>query len=475
MITLPNASVAERFRRLLLANQFLNARRLIIGGVLVLSLVLPLIASGDWLLLTIGGMITIAGVLLLLYEPNLGFLAMVVAGLVVPSPYLPGGVNVAVLVVGGLVSLWLLDMLVRQRAIRFVSSRPVRPLLLLILVAIVSFVFGQLPWFNAAQQAPLDAQLGGLSIFILSAATFLMAAQQLREMRWLEYLVWLFLGLSALFVLGWLIPPVGRITGQVFQLGATSNAMFWTWIVALAFSQAVFNHSLGLFRRAMLLGLVATTMYVAFIINYDWKSGWMPPIAAIGAIMASRSWKTVLVIGLLGLPLAVMLSNRAVATDEYSYSTRIDAWIIVLNMVKESPLLGFGPANYYWYTPLFRIRGYAVRFNSHNQYIDIIAQTGLLGLACFLWFMGEMGWLGWSLKDRAPQGFAQAYVYGAIGGVAGMLVAAQLVDWIFPFVYNIGFNGFRSSILAWVFLGGLVSIEHLTARQTQSAPQIALA
>lgn len=473
MITTTNSSTIERLWRNLAASSLFSLRTLIIVGVLGLSLLLPLATSSERLLLFVGALVGLGGVLLLLYEPGLGYLAMVVTGLIVPSPNLPGGINFAVLLTGGLLGLWVLDLVVRQRRIHFVVSRTVRPLFLLILTAILAFVFGQLPWFRAAQQAPLDAQLGGLAIFIFSAGVFLMTAQQIREVRWLEYMVWLFLALGTLFIFGWLVKPLGRITGQLFQLGATANAMFWTWMVALAFSQAVFNRDLRMFWRITLMGVVVITMYVAFVVNYDWKSGWMPPIAAIGAIMAGRSWKTVLIIGLLGAPLALFLSNQAVATDEYSYSTRIDAWIIVLNMVKESPLLGFGPANYYWYTPLFRIRGYAVRFNSHNQYVDIIAQTGLLGLACFLWFMGEVGWLAWRLKSQAPQGFAVAYVYGALGGVAGMLVAAQLVDWIFPFVYNIGFNGFRSSILAWVFLGGLVSIEQMIARQSQPSPQMA--
>jgi hypothetical protein len=30
-----------------------------------------------------------------------------------------------------------------------------------------------------------------------------------------------------------------------------------------------------------------------------------------------------------------------------------------------------------------------------------------------------------------------------------------------PFVYNIGFTGFRASVLAWLFLGGLISLEHV--------------
>jgi hypothetical protein len=35
-------------------------------------------------------------------------------------------------------------------------------------------------------------------------------------------------------------------------------------------------------------------------------------------------------------------------------------------------------------------------------------------------------------------------------------------DWVIPFVYNIGMAGFRASVLAWLFMGGLVVIEQLT-------------
>ena len=128
------------------------------------------------------------------------------------------------------------------------------------------------------------------------------------------------------------------------------------------------------------------------------------------------------------LPVAVVafwyLSTEAVATDQYSTSTRLDAWLIMLEIIKVNPVFGFGPANYYWYTPLFPIRGYYVPFNSHSQYVDIVAQTGLLGLAFFLWFFFEVGRLGWQLQSRVPEGFAQAYVYGALGGLAEDLVVS---------------------------------------------------
>jgi O-antigen ligase len=162
---------------------------------------------------------------------------------------------------------------------------------------------------------------------------------------------------------------------------------------------------------------------------------------------------------------ALYLASEAIATDQYSYSTRTEAWLLVLEMVKSSPLLGFGPANYYWYTPLFPIRGWAVAFNSHSQYVDIIAQTGILGLFCFCWFAWEVWRLGFRLRNRVPAGFAQAYVYGALGGWIGTLASGILVDWFLPFAYNIALRGFRASVLVWFFIGGLASIEQMYRRE----------
>jgi hypothetical protein len=102
-----------------------------------------------------------------------------------------------------------------------------------------------------------------------------------------------------------------------------------------------------------------------------------------------------------------------------------------------------------------------VYFNSHNQYVDLIAQTGFLGMACFLWFFGAVAWFGWKLRTRVTNGFAQAYIYGALGGLVGTLVAGALGDWVLPFFYNVTLGGFRASMLGWLFLGGLVALEQI--------------
>ena len=74
------------------------------------------------------------------------------------------------------------------------------------------------------------------------------------------------------------------------------------------------------------------------------------------------------------------------------------------------------------------------------------------------------------MRNRVPAGFPRAYAYGALGGLAGTLVAAALVDWVLPFVYNLGFNGFRASVIVWIFLGGLVGLNQIYQVQNLHLP-----
>jgi O-antigen ligase len=366
-----------------------------------------------------------------------------------------------------LLGLWLLEMVARERQIKLAPSRTLFPLFFFLIAAVISFGFSQLPWLAFALHAPLGAQLGGLSIIVLSALTFLLAANQIRDLRWLSRMTWAFLaigGLSLLFRS--VLPALGLRTGGLFQPVGT---LFYVWLVAIAFSQALLNRDLHPRLRLALGGLVLITLYVLFVSKFDDKSGWLSAFACIAVIIGVRSWRAGLALIPIAIVSALYMWTQLIATDEYSISTRYDAWVIMGHIIKISPMWGLGFANYYWYTPLFPIRGYAVSFNSHNNYLDIVAQMGILGLVCFLWLLWEIGRLGWRLRKHAPTGFAHAYIYGALGGLAGTVVAAMLGDWVLPFFYNIGLNGFRSSMIGWLFLGGLVSLEQMLMSQKDTA------
>jgi O-antigen ligase len=442
-------------------------RVLIIVGVLIASSLLVFVASRRLITLLLVALVGLGGILALLRWPPLGLLGILFGGIFLGFSG-PGGFNAAILGVALVTGLWLLEMIVRNRRIQFVPSPTTVPILVFMVSALISFGIGQLSWYPLANKAPMTAQLGGLIISILSAGAFLMVANQIKDLRWLKTITWAFILIGGLYILVRLVPELGRIERRFFQGGAVAGSLFWVWLVVLPLSQAIFNRELSLRWRAALSGLVLATLYVAMTQGSGWKSGYIPPLAGAAVIIGFRLKQKVLIFIPVGIILAGYVLNQAIATDQYSYSTRLEAWQIVLEISKVNPITGLGFANYYWYTPLFPIRGYAVVFNSHSQYVDMIAQTGLFGLACFAWVFWSIGRLGWSLRNRVPEGFAKAYLIGALGGLVGTLVAGGFVDWILPFVYNIGMNGFRSSILAWIFLGGLVSIEQIAKLQSNS-------
>jgi O-antigen ligase len=339
--------------------------------------------------------------------------------------------------------------------------------------ATVSLIAADLPWNLFARTAPILTQVAGWAVFIFAIATYFLVANWVTDQRWLGILTTLFVVIGGLYMLGRINLGLGSFSSMMNNLGS-DGSMFWVWLVALASGQLLFNRNLKPVWR-MTLGLVlAVTLGISWFLNRSWTSGYLPEFVAVMTILWLRSWKLGLLVTVAGILVVIIGSPHILdslnSLKSYSIATRDEAREILLEQVFPlSPILGLGPANYYWYTPLYPILGWYVSFNSHNNYVDILMQTGLLGLACFAWFVFESGWLGWRLRNSFNGDFAQGYVYACLGGLAGTLVSCWLADWLLPFAYNIGLRGFRASVLAWLFLGGLVSLEQIARRSKHVA------
>ncbi|MCA9932348.1 MAG: hypothetical protein KC415_00385 [Anaerolineales bacterium] len=408
--------------------------------------------------------VTIGAFLLLLKWYQFGFLALVFAGLLVPFSIGTGtgtSLNPVVLLLPLLLVLWILDNGLKQKTIKAYAGKPIYLVAALCIVALLSLITGQLPWFQIAS-APITAQLGGVSIYIFSFVAFFLAVQHLNRTR-LQQLTCLFLAIGTLHVIARLVPALGAIVLRLFAVGSTGS-VFWTWLIALATGQLLFHKSLPLFWRLALLLLITSTFVVGWH-NRQWASGWFPPLVALFTVLAVRFPRLILPsVIVVGLFLSTRFADIFyVATTEQSWWARQQAWQIVLATSQVNPLLGLGPANYYFYVQLATIGGWGgnwnVAFSSHNNYVDLIAQTGILGLSLFLWFAGTMLHTSWRFYQNLSDEFSQGYTASVLGGLVGTIVSGMLGDWFLPFVYNIGFAGLRSSILFWIFTGGLLALK----------------
>lgn len=399
-----------------------------------------------------------------------GVLVAVVLSTVV-SPAVPGSQYFSLAIVLGACAMWGMELVVRKTA-SFHRDRSVLAAVTLMAVALLSFVVGQYPWFPV-EGAPMRAQLGGLSLLIASGGLFLATGHQLRSVAQLRRLTWLFVVLGAFFVVQQSLSSTPLEALNTITQPDMVGSLFWTWFVAITVSQAFINTQLRPVARAALLLVGVLALGRGLVIAFSWVSGWLPPLVAVIVIMVMRVPRfTLCSVAVLAAP-ALALSGAAMDAlmqgESYSMTTRAEAVRVVVAILERNPLLGYGPANYYHYAQLFPIMGWWVRFNSHNNYLDIVAQMGIVGLAAFVWFAAGAVATAWRVRRGAADGFVRAYATSVIAGVIASMVSGLLADWVLPFTYNVGIKGFRSSLLFWLFSGGALALARMAAAQAAGA------
>ena len=405
--------------------------------------------------------------------PQAGLAILLVGGVVIPYEIGTGtqtSLNAVFLLAPVLIVIWAFQRLEAGRDPLESARRVTLPLQLFAICCILAFVVGLLPWFDVSA-APWAAQAGALAIFLFSVGIFFVVQDHCRDLVWLRRMTHLFFLAGLLYLLPMAFPVLPRLAQP---LDGAIGSLFWTWLVALVFGQACGNRHLRVWMSAGLLLIVALAFYVTAGQGRDWASGWIPPLVAVTVTLLLRFPRTagLMLVGagaLAAFQFREISDALLTADQQYSLSTRAAALQVLWQIFQANPVTGFGPANYYHYTHVYPILGWYVDFASHNNYVDVVLQTGLLGLGALVWFFSALG--RWSLRAlrMAGGGFEAGYVLGALGGLAGTLTAAALGDWVLPFVYNVGVKGFPSSILAWVFLGGLAAVLTVIQRQANAS------
>lgn len=457
-----------------------TARWILAGSVLLAAGAGLLLPATAWLGLVALAVLLVGGVVavnVLVDRQAAAMLLLLVTAVAFPLEFRgPAGVMMSssLPLAAGLCTLWILRQLVTRDSSAFDRSRVVVAAMVFLGLTIVSFVMGQFPWFDSPG-APLPAQVVELGLFTLSVFLFLAVGHQVRRIEQLQWLTWVFLTAGAFACMVQTIPQmasVGRLTTRPGSIGS----LFWTWFVAIGVAQGLTNRHLSVPMRLTILGFVAMALGHGLFQVRSWASGWVPALIAIGTIVVVRWPRLAIGGGLLAVPVGLALSGDIVASllvdESYSLSTRTEAWRVLWQIAERSPILGTGLANYYYFAENFSILGWYVPFISHNNYEDLLVQTGLLGLIAFLWFGLEVIWMGFRLCQKAPAGFPTAYALGMLGGTVGSLSAGMLGDWIIPFYYNAGVLGFRSSLLFWVFIGGGLALRRMLAAQPSRVPVV---
>jgi len=374
-------------------------------------------------------------------------------------------------------------MITFEKKVKFVPSPINGPMILFLIAASVSwfasYVLGD--WRAAIPSNAFIVQAGQFSMFALSFAAVFLTANHRISKKTLVIWIWIiiFLGLLAT------VSEILRIYPDPFP--TISGAMLM-WPFVLIFGQLLFNPNLKpLYRIFGWLAIILWIYWVFFTTIFITKGFWVPAFIAMGVLLAIRNFKLAVLLGMLSL--AGLLSSgflRYIILGELAAgsSYRPVIWQDVINITSRNPIIGLGPANYMYYWQIlgnmsntalsvYQQRGDLLGFEmiivpSHNMFVDVYAQTGLIGLAIFVMILFLAVRFGWRLVQKLSPGFYQAYVYSVLVGFIAMAIGSfWFADWLIPFVYNITINGFRHSVYTWLLLGTLVSINYFNLKENE--------
>jgi O-antigen ligase len=121
------------------------------------------------------------------------------------------------------------------------------------------------------------------------------------------------------------------------------------------------------------------------------------------------------------------VTQQMVTPANFAVAERMSQWQAGINMFQKNPILGVGIGNYSSAYPDYFVGIWVFsRGHAHNYYINSAAETGVIGLAAYLWLLGY--WL-YSLASasRKQFGLVRSMAVGALGAVVAMSVH-NLVD-----------------------------------------------
>jgi len=250
--------------------------------------------------------------------------------------------------------------------------------------------------------------------------------------------------------------PLGGFFAMVFPLALSAalvaallwERMLWGFCGLLVAAAILPTYSKG----AMLAFLVSTALYPLLL-------GWASPRTRRG-VRAGVAGLALLVL-VLGVatwrwqPLRARAAG-VVGVQSASNMFRILTWKGTIRLASAYPWLGVGPGAFKYAYPKYATAGYVEA--AHQNYLQVGAEQGVLGLAVFLWLVGAVLFTGGRALGRAQDFRARALAAGGLCSILALLVHSFLdYDW---YVGAIG-------LTFWLVAGML-------ARQAHGVPVAAL-
>lgn len=144
---------------------------------------------------------------------------------------------------------------------------------------------------------------------------------------------------------------------------------------------------------------------------------------------------------------------------------RLDIWKDSLGLIKDFPITGTGAGSFMQVYPAYRtILIDRTAEHAHNDYVELLADSGIIGTGLFAWFIASVIWGAYRIFLQRKEPVARHLFAGALAGVSAFLLHA-----ITDFNFHINANG----LYLFLMLGLVASTARLRSSKEQSLPAAA--
>jgi hypothetical protein len=362
--------------------------------------------------------------------------------------------------------IWIFKMFVIDRKIRFFPTPINTPLISFAITVVISLI-----WSIAFRDAGLYVwntflfvQIAAAMVMILLPAALLMTANVTKNVKSMQAIV-----------IVTIIVGILELVKNFFHINlpVNANGLFGMWFVAVSTSLALFNEQLAKPWRIVLLVLVALRLYTGIGMGHiTWLTGWLPLLLAVGVISFMRSKILAVLILIVGVVIVALnfetIMNIVIPNEmQESGVTRLAAWAQNWDITSKHWLFGTGPAGYaLYYMTYFPTTAMA----THSNYIDILSQTGFVGLIFLAWLFVAIAIFSFKLSRRLNKrrDFQESLANAILAGTLGCIVMMALGDWILPFAYTQTIAGFNHAVYSWIFMGMAFALDRITPGQLKA-------
>jgi len=385
------------------------------------------------------------------------------------------------------VACWLLRTLVRGEGRSLLRLPALFPFLAVIATFLVSGAYSINPHISLFGSY---YRLEGLPTFLAYLSFYPLVATIFHRRHSIRLLLEVFLAtagvlalVAVLQVLGVAVgPPLGfdqrvlatfgnaNIAGQFFAMAAVAAlGLLALYRIRWKKGLALFVFLLCLFALletytrgawiALAVGVVAALLFTSRRLRNENKP-WALSVGILSFLVL------VMVLALPGAGEYSLGSRFFSLVDSSTLGERTEYWKTGLRVLQNYPLLGSGPETLRLSSVPLRSEGLRDFDRAHNEFIDVGATRGFLGLAALLWFLVEILRRWWQYRQRAQD----SYTKGLLAVLLGIWLTYLVADF-----FNFGTVGVTP--LFWIVSGGIAAFAAvLPLRKThgEEAEEVAL-